>query len=77
MSEIPLTPQEHHRRQLAKFARWLVATLDAPETARDSIVAVARKIDLGSLSKADTLGSLTLLDELLSDVWDKRPDAED
>jgi hypothetical protein len=72
----PPTPLESHRRRLAMFARWLVATMDASDQWRESIVALARRVDLGGISKAETLGTLDALDDMLSEVWDKRPEEE-
>jgi hypothetical protein len=56
------------------FARWLTAVADSPDAHREAIVALARRIDMGGLSKAETLATLDAMDELLADVWDKRPE---
>jgi hypothetical protein len=76
MSRPPLSPEDEHRRRLRTFARWFVAVADADHATRLSIEAVARTIDLGGMSKADTLAALDALDDLLAGVWDRRPDED-
>lgn len=63
----PQSPDERHQRQLMAFCRFAVAVHDADEAVRSSIISLARSIDRGDLSRADTLANLSLLDELLMD----------
>lgn len=76
MTPHPLSPEDDHRRRLKQFARWLVATIDS-ETHREPIIYLARTLDMGGLSTAETLASLDALDGLLSEVWDRRPKEEE
>lgn len=73
----PLSPEDDRRRQLRRFARWLTAFLDSDEATRLSIETVARAIDMGGMTTADTLAALDALDGLLSEVWDRRPEDDD
>lgn len=38
---------------------------------------LARRLDLGGLSRAATMATAEALDDLLAEVWDKRPDDEE
>lgn len=72
----PPSPADSHRRSLARFARWLSALEDFP-THREAAVSLARRLDAGGMSRAETLATLDSLDALLSEVWDRRPDEDE
>lgn len=64
---------DDHRRRLRCFARWFVAVMDGGPLYAGAVDDLARRIDRGEMGKAETLAALDSLDELLSEVWDRRP----
>lgn len=79
MADYALDPEERHNHRLASFARWLIAVVDADEVERESIITMARRLNAGGMSRADTLTLLRELDQLLTDVmaaeWVPSPSA--